>query len=62
MDPTPTATPTPTRLAHDSLGPIAMPAGALWGAQTARSLQFFAIGRQQPGQGMPLAMLGPLPA
>ena len=63
------ATPPPARLAHDSFGPIAVPAGALWGAQTARSLQFFAIGMpadgqpdgqadvQPPGQRMPLPII-----
>jgi len=34
----------PTRLEHDSLGAIAVPASALWGAQTQRSLQHFRIG------------------
>ena len=28
-----------TRVEHDSMGAIAVPAGALWGAQTARSLR-----------------------
>jgi len=35
-----------TRTESDSFGPIAVPLHALWGAQTARSLQFFAIGAQ----------------
>ena len=35
-----------TRTESDSFGPIEVPAHALWGAQTARSLQFFAIGAQ----------------
>ena len=35
-----------TRTESDSFGPIEVPADALWGAQTARSLQFFAIGEQ----------------
>ena len=43
----PTAAHTATRTAHDSFGPIEVPAQALWGAQTARSLQFFAIGEQR---------------
>jgi len=47
------AAPGATRLAHDSFGDIAVPADALWGAQTARSLQFFAIGEQR----MPLAVV-----
>ena len=38
---------TPTRIEHDSFGPIDVPADALWGAQTARSLRFFAIGQQR---------------
>ncbi len=35
-----------TRTESDSFGPIEVPAHALWGAQTARSLKFFAIGAQ----------------
>ncbi len=35
-----------TRTETDSFGPIEVPLHALWGAQTARSLQFFAIGDQ----------------
>lgn len=31
----------------DSFGSVSLPAGVLWGAQTARSLQFFAIGEQR---------------
>ena len=42
-----------TRTESDSFGPIEVPADALWGAQTARSLQFFAIGEQR----MPLAVI-----
>ncbi len=42
-----------TRIEHDSFGPIDVPADALWGAQTARSLRFFAIGEQR----MPLALI-----
>ena len=45
--------PAPTRTEHDSFGPIEVPAAALWGAQTARSLRFFAIGEQR----MPLALV-----
>ena len=44
---------TTTRTETDSFGPIEVPAQALWGAQTARSLQFFAIGSQR----MPLAIV-----
>jgi fumarate hydratase class II len=42
-----------TRIETDSFGPIEVPADALWGAQTARSLQYFAIGKQR----MPLPMI-----
>ena len=35
------------RIEKDSFGDIEVPADALWGAQTARSLQFFAIGSQR---------------
>jgi aspartate ammonia-lyase len=33
----------PTRIEHDSLGQIPVPAGAYWGAQTARAVQNFSI-------------------
>ena len=42
-----------TRTESDSFGPIEVPAEALWGAQTARSLRFFAIGEQR----MPLEVI-----
>lgn len=35
------------RTVSDSFGSVSLPAGVLWGAQTARSLQFFAIGEQR---------------
>jgi len=41
------------RIESDSFGPIAVPINALWGAQTARSLHFFAIGEAR----MPLAVI-----
>ncbi len=41
------------RTESDSFGPIDVPAEALWGAQTARSLRFFAIGEQR----MPLPLI-----
>jgi fumarate hydratase class II len=41
-----TAQPKP-RTETDSFGPIEVPGDALWGAQTARSLRFFAIGEQR---------------
>jgi fumarate hydratase class II len=43
----------PTRTERDSFGQIEVPADALWGAQTARSLHFFAIGEQR----MPLPLV-----
>jgi fumarate hydratase class II len=43
----------PTRTEFDSFGAIDVPADALWGAQTARSLHFFDIGEQR----MPLALI-----
>ncbi len=42
-----------TRTESDSFGPIDVPIDALWGAQTARSLRFFAIGEQR----MPLPVI-----
>ncbi len=45
--------PAPPRHERDSFGHIDVPAHALWGAQTARSLQFFAIGEQP----MPLQII-----
>src|SRR6185312_8498826 len=41
-----------TRTEHDSMGPIEVPAEALWGAQTERSRRFFRIGEER----MPLAV------
>jgi fumarate hydratase class II len=35
---------TATRVEHDSLGPVDVPADKLWGAQTQRSLEHFSIG------------------
>ena len=45
--------PSKTRTESDSFGPIEVPVDALWGAQTARSLHFFAIGEQR----MPIEMV-----
>lgn len=42
-----------TRTETDSMGTIEVPIAVLWGAQTARSLQFFAIGEQR----MPLPVI-----
>ncbi len=39
-----------TRSEHDSFGPIDVPAEHHWGAQTARSLHFFAIGEERMPQ------------
>ncbi|NHZ41165.1 MULTISPECIES: class II fumarate hydratase [Massilia] len=36
-----------TRIEKDSFGPIAVPAGRLWGAQTQRSLEHFAISSER---------------
>ena len=41
------------RTETDSFGPIDVPGTALWGAQTERSLRFFAIGEQR----MPLEIV-----
>ena len=41
------------RTETDSMGPVEVPVAALWGAQTARSLAFFAIGTQR----MPLEVI-----
>src|SRR5271154_4145428 len=35
---------TTTRVEHDSLGPVNVPADKLWGAETQRSLEHFSIG------------------
>ncbi len=35
----------PTRVEHDSLGQVEVPADKLWGAQTQRSLEHFSIGK-----------------
>src|SRR6218665_1287821 len=40
---TPPANTSASRSEKDSFGPIDVPAGPLWGAQTQRSLQYFAI-------------------
>src|SRR4026209_209327 len=44
---------TTTRTEYDTFGPIEVPADRLWGAQTQRSLQNFAIS----GERMPLQLL-----
>ena len=45
--------PAASRTERDSFGPIEVPADALWGAQTQRSLRYFAIGEQR----MPMALV-----
>src|SRR5690242_7585931 len=45
-----------TRIERDSFGPIEVPADRLWGAQTQRSLQHFAIS----GERMPPALIAAL--
>ena len=46
------------RTESDSLGSVEVPSGALWGAQTQRSLQNFRIGLQLPGaQQFPLSFI-----
>ena len=42
-----------TRTEYDSMGPVEVPADALWGAQTQRSIQNFRIG----GERMPRALI-----
>src|SRR5262245_21979335 len=45
---------TTTRVEHDSLGPVNVPADRLWGAQTQRSLEHFSIGEDlMPGEMIP---------
>ena len=41
-----------TRIEHDAMGDIAVPADRLWGAQTQRSLAHFAIGDERWPQGV----------
>ncbi|GAB4087698.1 class II fumarate hydratase [Hydrogenophaga soli] len=47
------AVPPLERMAADGWGSVSLPAGVLWGAHTARSLRFFAIGEQR----MPLDII-----
>ena len=42
-----------TRIEHDTMGPVAVPADRLWGAQTQRSLHHFRF----PGETMPLEVV-----
>ncbi|MFQ3200922.1 MAG: fumarate hydratase class II [Zhongshania sp.] len=45
-----------SRIEHDSLGAVSVPANRYWGAQTQRSLQNFAIGEQRFGADMVTAL------
>lgn len=49
-------TQTPIRVEKDSFGEINVPATALWGAQTQRSLQYFAISDERMPQDLILAL------
>ena len=44
---TPGERPTRTRIESDSMGKIEVPVDCYWGAQTQRSLEHFAIGRDK---------------
>ena len=46
-----------TRTERDTFGPIEVPAQALWGAQTQRSLQFFAVSTEQMPPELVLALV-----
>ena len=45
-----------TRIEHDTMGEVAVPSEALWGAQTQRSLQNFKIGNERLPRPMIRAM------
>ena len=45
-----------TRIEHDTMGEVAVPGEALWGAQTQRSLQNFRIGNERLPRPMIRAM------
>ncbi|MDY0037437.1 MAG: class II fumarate hydratase [Zoogloea oleivorans] len=47
---------TPTRTERDAFGPIDVPASALWGAQTQRSLHHFAISTERMSTALLLAL------
>ena len=46
-----------TRVEHDSFGPVDVPAERLWGAQTQRSLQFFAVSTEKMPTELLLALV-----
>ena len=41
-----------TRIEYDAFGPVRIPADRLWGAQTQRALELFAIGQECFPQGL----------
>ena len=45
-----------TRIEHDSMGQVAVPAQRLWGAQTQRSVNNFSIGEETMPQGIVMAL------
>lgn len=45
-----------TRIEHDSMGQVPVPAERLWGAQTQRSVNNFSIGEERMPQGIVLAL------
>ena len=45
-----------TRIEHDTMGEVAVPSEAMWGAQTQRSLQNFKIGQERLPRAMIQAM------
>jgi fumarate hydratase class II len=45
-----------TRIEHDTMGEVAVPSNAMWGAQTQRSLQNFKIGQERLPRAMIRAM------
>ena len=47
MSRNPSSGPPPRRIEHDSLGPVQVPADALWGAQTQRAIDNFPISGQR---------------
>jgi len=47
----------PTRTERDTFGPIEVPAGQLWGAQTQRSLHYFRISEEKMPAGLIRALL-----
>jgi hypothetical protein len=46
----------PTRVEHDSMGAVLVPADALWGAQTQRAVQNFPVSGEKIGRDMIAAL------